>query len=186
MDIGLLAGWTWRWTAARLRSRMAPAIVHEPSCHGGAGFIGSNLIEHIIDRPGIGRLVNPDCPDVRGTCRQSPRSRDITICVRSGRPPRSRIGGPRRGRARHHPRAASGVGVPRGSLHSWSGEFGLPHCRNLQSVGVLPYRLDGHFRGAEISSGEHRWVYGSLGPTGYFTEETPYAPNSLGDQGWQT
>ena len=28
---------------------------------GGAGFIGSNLIRHIIDRPGISRLINLDC-----------------------------------------------------------------------------------------------------------------------------
>src|ERR1700692_2335970 len=28
---------------------------------GGAGFIGSNLIQHIIDRPEIERLVNLDC-----------------------------------------------------------------------------------------------------------------------------
>src|ERR1044072_1299206 len=28
---------------------------------GGAGFIGSNLIHHIIDRPEISRLVNLDC-----------------------------------------------------------------------------------------------------------------------------
>src|SRR5512142_2417793 len=28
---------------------------------GGAGFIGSNLIQHIINRPEIERLVNLDC-----------------------------------------------------------------------------------------------------------------------------
>src|SRR5260370_8007258 len=28
---------------------------------GGAGFIGSNLIHHIIERPEISRLVNLDC-----------------------------------------------------------------------------------------------------------------------------
>ena len=28
---------------------------------GGAGFIGSNVIHHIIDRPEIKRLVNLDC-----------------------------------------------------------------------------------------------------------------------------
>src|SRR5436309_11423720 len=28
---------------------------------GGAGFIGSNLIQHVIDRPEIERLVNLDC-----------------------------------------------------------------------------------------------------------------------------
>src|SRR5256714_14789121 len=28
---------------------------------GGAGFIGSNLIQHIIDQPEVERLVNLDC-----------------------------------------------------------------------------------------------------------------------------
>jgi dTDP-glucose 4,6-dehydratase len=28
---------------------------------GGAGFIGSNLIQHVINQPGITRLVNLDC-----------------------------------------------------------------------------------------------------------------------------
>jgi dTDP-glucose 4,6-dehydratase len=28
---------------------------------GGAGFIGSNLIHHVIDRPEIAKLVNLDC-----------------------------------------------------------------------------------------------------------------------------
>ena len=28
---------------------------------GGAGFIGSNLIHHVIDRPEVERLVNLDC-----------------------------------------------------------------------------------------------------------------------------
>src|SRR5579884_2775880 len=28
---------------------------------GGAGFIGSNLIHHVIDRPEITRLINLDC-----------------------------------------------------------------------------------------------------------------------------
>src|SRR5258708_18936371 len=28
---------------------------------GGAGFIGSNLIQHVIDQPNINRLVNLDC-----------------------------------------------------------------------------------------------------------------------------
>ena len=28
---------------------------------GGAGFIGSNVIQHVIDRPEVTRLVNLDC-----------------------------------------------------------------------------------------------------------------------------
>ena len=29
--------------------------------YGGAGFIGSNLIHHVIDRPEVSKLVNLDC-----------------------------------------------------------------------------------------------------------------------------
>jgi len=39
----------------------------------------------------------------------------------------------------------------------------------------LPEGQREHFRFLHVSTDE---VYGSLGPTGYFTEETPYAPNS--------
>ena len=28
---------------------------------GGAGFIGSNLIQHVIDQPQVAKLVNLDC-----------------------------------------------------------------------------------------------------------------------------
>ena len=28
---------------------------------GGAGFIGSNLVRHVIDRPEVAKLVNLDC-----------------------------------------------------------------------------------------------------------------------------
>ncbi len=34
---------------------------------GGAGFIGSNVIHHVIDRPEVARLVNLGLPDLRGT-----------------------------------------------------------------------------------------------------------------------
>jgi dTDP-glucose 4,6-dehydratase len=40
---------------------------------------------------------------------------------------------------------------------------------------TLPNRARGDFRSLHVSTDE---VYGSLGEAGYFTEETPYAPNS--------
>ncbi|MBO1322783.1 dTDP-glucose 4,6-dehydratase [Acanthopleuribacter pedis] len=41
--------------------------------------------------------------------------------------------------------------------------------------GALEGEAKEHFRFLHVSTDE---VYGSLGPTGFFTEETPYAPNS--------
>ncbi|MBI3876826.1 MAG: NAD-dependent epimerase/dehydratase family protein, partial [Verrucomicrobia bacterium] len=34
---------------------------------GGAGFIGCNVIRHVIDRPGVARLVNLDCLTYAGS-----------------------------------------------------------------------------------------------------------------------
>ena len=36
-------------------------VNYEPLITGGAGFIGSNLIHHVIDRPEVAKLVNLDC-----------------------------------------------------------------------------------------------------------------------------
>src|SRR6185369_9452607 len=55
---------------------------------GGAGFIGSNLIRHIIDRPEIGVLVNLDCltyaghPENLAGLDQNPRYRFEKIDLR--------------------------------------------------------------------------------------------------------
>src|SRR4030095_3675841 len=50
----------------------------------------------------------------------------------------------------------------------------LEACRALW-LGQPPSTLKGPFRFHHVSTDE---VYGSLGPTGLFTETTPYAPNS--------
>ena len=43
---------------------------------GGAGFIGSNLIHHVIDRPEVDRLVNLDCLTYACLLYTSPSPRD--------------------------------------------------------------------------------------------------------------
>lgn len=55
----------------------------------------------------------------------------------------------------------------------------LGTCRLLEEArhyySTLPEKQRGRFRFLHVSTDE---VYGSLGPTGLFTEETPYSPNS--------
>ena len=147
---------------------------------GGAGFIGSNLIEHVIGRPEIRRLVNLDCltyaghlANLRGVTghlrhvfervdlRDAPAVREVLI----------------RHEITHVLHLASESHVDRsirgpadfiatnivGTFHL------LEACRVVWPEGFPGRRF--HL----VSTDE---VYGSLGPTGLFTESTPYAPNS--------
>jgi dTDP-glucose 4,6-dehydratase len=146
---------------------------------GGAGFIGSNLIQHVIERPEIERLVNLDCLTyaghlqnleavsghskyefVRVDLRDKPavlelvQSRAITHVMHLAA-------------ESHVDRSITGPGD---FIHTnVIGTFNLLEaCRTC-------WRPDETHRFLHVSTDE---VYGSLGPTGFFTETTPYAPNS--------
>ena len=154
---------------------------------GGAGFIGSNLIPHIIGRPEIARLVNLDCLTYAGhlvnlekvsrhpkyvfekvDLREKPAVLEVVE--------RHSITHVMHLAAESHvDRSISGPGD---FIHTnVVGTFNLLEaCRatwaaptsNIQHPTSNP-------RFHHISTDE---VYGSLGATGYFTETTPYAPNS--------
>lgn len=166
---------------------------------GGAGFIGSNVIHHLIDRPEVHRLVNLDCltyaghleslagvahhakyvfekVDLRDKTAVSDvvRKHDITQVMHLAA-------------ESHVDRSISGPGD---FIHTnVIGTFNLLEaCRQAwsdsgsrsPSSAVNP-PVTGHrppttgFRFLHVSTDE---VYGSLGATGFFTETTPYAPNS--------
>ncbi len=150
---------------------------------GGAGFIGSNLIQHVIDRPEIEQLVNLDCLTYAGRLEnleavaRHPKYRFEKIDLRD-KPAVLEV--VRRHAITHVMHLAAESHVDRsitgpGDFISTNivGTFNLLEaCRALW--------LDGPARGAvtrfhHISTDE---VYGSLGPTGFFQETTPYAPNS--------
>lgn len=149
---------------------------------GGAGFIGSNLIRHIIDRPQIRRLVNLDCltyaghlanlasvaahpkyifekvnlrdkPAVRRVVKEHAITHVMHLAAES-----------------HVDRSITG---PDDFIHTnVIGTFHLLEaCRELW----LQPDHSASFRFHHVSTDE---VYGSLGSTGCFTESTPYAPNS--------
>jgi len=151
---------------------------------GGAGFIGSNLIRHIIDQPDVRNLVNLDCltyaghlanlADVdrnpkyvfekidlrdRESCRRVIREHAITHVMHLAA-------------ESHVDRSISGPGDF--ITTNIVGTFNLLEaCREKWLVEPGKAFLEHRFH--HVSTDE---VYGSLGPAGHFIETTPYAPNS--------
>jgi dTDP-glucose 4,6-dehydratase len=147
---------------------------------GGAGFIGSNLIHHVIDQPNIDRLINLDCLTYAGhlanveKVSRHPKYvfekvdlRDKTavleVVERHGISHVMHLAA-----ESHVDRSISGPGD---FIHTnVVGTFNLLEaCRATWAKATFPTRFH------HVSTDE---VYGSLGATGYFTELTPYAPNS--------
>ena len=156
---------------------------------GGAGFIGSNVIHHLIDRPEISRLVNLDCLTYAGhlenlaAVAQHPKYAFEKIDLRDKPAVIACV-------ARHaithvlHLAAEShvdrSISGPGDFIHTnIVGTFNLLEaCRTHWLAAPTAAAHGGSasaFRFHHVSTDE---VYGSLGATGYFTETTPYAPNS--------
>ena len=147
---------------------------------GGAGFIGSNLIRHIINRSEIERLVNLDCLTYAGHLENladiSPHPKYAFEKV-DLRNQDAVVGVVRKHAITHVMHLAAESHVDRSITGPGDfiqtnivGTFNLLEvCRDLWGTNFSGKRFH------HVSTDE---VYGSLGPTGYFTEETPYAPNS--------
>jgi dTDP-glucose 4,6-dehydratase len=155
---------------------------------GGAGFIGSNVIRHIIDQPLIAKLVNLDCLTYAGhlanlsgidqhpkyvfervdlrdrdSVRRVMREHQITHVMHLAA-------------ESHVDRSIAGPGdfITTNILGTFNlleacREYWGPAGSRVSDSAPLPNRFH------HVSTDE---VYGSLGPTGYFTESSPYAPNS--------
>ncbi|MGD1087517.1 MAG: dTDP-glucose 4,6-dehydratase [Verrucomicrobiota bacterium] len=147
---------------------------------GGAGFIGSNLIHHVIDRAEVAKLVNLDClayaghPENLEKVSSHPKYifekvdlRDKTAVLRVVE----------RHSITHVMHLAAESHVDRsitgpGDFISTNiiGTFNLLEaCRGFWGKNPGDKKLH------HVSTDE---VFGSLGATGLFTETTPYAPNS--------
>jgi dTDP-glucose 4,6-dehydratase len=151
---------------------------------GGAGFIGSNLIRHIADRPGLETLVNLDCLTYAGHLEnlacvdQNPRYCFEPVDLRDKAAVRRVM---KQHRITHVMHLAAESHVDRsiegpGDFIQTNivGTFNLLEaCRESWLSPATP--APAAFRFHHVSTDE---VYGSLGATGYFTELTPYAPNS--------
>lgn len=147
---------------------------------GGAGFIGSNVIHHVIDLPEVKKLVNLDCLTYAGhlanltNVTRHPKYvfekvdlRDKAETLRVVR--QHQITHVMHLAAESHvDRSITGPGD---FIHTnVTGTFHLLEaCRDCWN----PTTQDKRFH--HVSTDE---VFGSLGQTGYFTETTPYAPNS--------
>ena len=175
---------------------------------GGAGFIGSNVIHHVIDQSEVERLVNLDCLTYAGhlaNLEKLSRHPKYVFAKVDLRDKTAVLEVVRRHAITHvmHLAAESHVDRsitgPGDFIHTnVVGTFNLLEaCRavweetNAQSQNGGS-RVEGRGEGTDhasrpASAGHHpaRFhhvstdeVYGSLGPTGFFTETTPYAPNS--------
>jgi dTDP-glucose 4,6-dehydratase len=148
---------------------------------GGAGFIGSNVIHHIIGRPEIAKIVNLDSLTYAGhlanlrDAENNSKYRFEKVDLREREDVRRVL---REHAITHIMHLAAESHVDRSI--SGPGDFIttniigtfnlLEACRELWSSPA-----PNTFRFHHVSTDE---VYGSLGSTGYFTENSPYAPNS--------
>jgi dTDP-glucose 4,6-dehydratase len=152
---------------------------------GGAGFIGSNVIHHVIDQPAIQKLVNLDCLTYAGhlinleTVANHPKYVFEKVDLRDKQAVLAVV---RKHQITHvmHLAAESHVDRsitgPGDFIHTnVVGTFHLLEaCRAVWLDSKSGAQAEDR-RFHHVSTDE---VYGSLGPAGYFTETTPYAPNS--------
>jgi dTDP-glucose 4,6-dehydratase len=154
---------------------------------GGAGFIGSNLIRHVIERPEIEVLVNLDCLSYAGNMANNEGMEQHSNYVFEKVDLRDRV-------------EVSGVLERHGItdvLHLAAeshvdnsiaqpgefietnvvGTFNLLEACRVAWFGAKTTEgsAAGRRRFHHVSTDE---VFGSLGPTGAFSESSPYAPNS--------
>ena len=147
---------------------------------GGAGFIGSNVIHRIIGQAEIDRLVNLDCltyaghlANLAGVARH-PKYAFEKVDLRDKVAVRRVVQNHQITHVMHlaaESHVDRSITGPGDFIHTnVVGTFNLLEaCRGVWGGDLAGKRFH------HVSTDE---VYGSLGPTGYFTETTPYAPNS--------
>jgi dTDP-glucose 4,6-dehydratase len=147
---------------------------------GGAGFIGSNLIQHVIDRPEIESLVNLDCLTYAGhlaNLEKVSANPNYVFEKVDLRDKAAVLEVVQRHQVSHVMHLAAESHVDR----SITGPGDFIHTNVVGTFNLLEAcratwaNSSVHTRFHHVSTDE---VYGSLGPTGFFTETTPYAPNS--------
>jgi dTDP-glucose 4,6-dehydratase len=147
---------------------------------GGAGFIGCNVIQHIIERSEIESLVNLDCLTYAGHLANlekvsgHPKYRFEKVDLRDKA---ATVEVVRKHAITHVMHLAAESHVDR----SISGPGDFITTNIVGTFHLLEACRDawnGQFPGKRFHHVSTDEVYGSLGPTGLFTETTPYAPNS--------
>jgi dTDP-glucose 4,6-dehydratase len=147
---------------------------------GGAGFIGSNVIQHIIGRPEIESVVNLDCLTYAGhlenleNVSRHPKYAFEKVDLRNKE---GTVAVVRKHAITHVMHLAAESHVDR----SISGPGDFISTNIVGTFHLLEACRDawnGQFTGKRFHHVSTDEVYGSLGPTGLFTETTAYAPNS--------
>jgi len=154
---------------------------------GGAGFIGSNVIRHVIDKPEVARLVNLDCLTYAGHLENLERASNHPKHVLEkvdlrDKPAVLRV--VREQAITHVLHLAAESHVDRSLL----GPDDFIHTNIVGTFNLLEACRACWLNpsgGTRDAGRRHRFlhvstdeVYGSLGPTGLFTESLPCAPNS--------
>jgi dTDP-glucose 4,6-dehydratase len=154
---------------------------------GGAGFIGSNVILHIIDQAEVAKLVNLDALTYAGhlenleSVAKHPKYHFEKADLRDSEAVRRIVSGHRITHVLHlaaESHVDRSITGPADFIHTnVVGTFNLLEaCRACWlGPGACAPAPPAGCRFHHVSTDE---VYGSLGPTGFFTETTPYAPNS--------
>ena len=151
---------------------------------GGAGFIGSNLIHQVIDRPEVTRLVNLDCLTYAGhpanldKVSKHPKYVFEKVDLRDKAETLRVVQQHKITRVMHlaaESHVDRSITGPADFIQTnVVGTFNLLEaCRATWTDSFRVPNCDCRFH--HVSTDE---VYGSLGPTGLFTETSPYAPNS--------
>jgi dTDP-glucose 4,6-dehydratase len=147
---------------------------------GGAGFIGSNLIREVIGCPEVARLVNLDCLTYAGHLEnlegisRNPKYVFEKIDLRDKQSVLQVLQDHQITNVMHlaaESHVDRSITGPGDFIHTnVVGTFNLLEaCRAVWGANLAGKRFH------HVSTDE---VYGSLGKTGFFTETTPYAPNS--------
>jgi dTDP-glucose 4,6-dehydratase len=150
---------------------------------GGAGFIGSNVIQHVIDQPEIARLVNLDCLTYAGhlenltAVSSHPKYIFEKVDLRDKAAVRRVVAGYQITHVMHlaaESHVDRSIAGPDDFIQTnVIGTFNLLEA--VREFWLSPKSPIRHPKFHHVSTDE---VFGSLGPTGFFTETTPYAPNS--------
>lgn len=147
---------------------------------GGAGFIGSNLIARVLDEPSVSRLINLDCLTYAGhpanlkSFEGNPKHVFEKVDLRDKSEVLRVV---RQHGITHVMHLAAESHVDR----SISGPGDFIHTNIVGTFHLLEACRDawtGAYEGKRFLHVSTDEVYGSLGAEGFFTEETPYAPNS--------
>jgi dTDP-glucose 4,6-dehydratase len=153
---------------------------------GGCGFIGSNVIRHVVEDPLVTKLVNLDCltyaghPENLDGISAHPKYFFARVDLRDGAAVRKVVLDHAITHVLHlaaeshvdHSIDAPGDFV----TTNINGTFNLLEaCRLSWANPPMAGASQSIYRFHHVSTDE---VYGSLGLTGFFTEQTPYAPSS--------